>query len=1343
MKKVNIFSLHLCERQSKKYLFFLSMFISVTFLVYGFLFTKVHAEESVTKDYVVTSGSDVSSGNLVPFTDSELGRINASDDKTRLTSNPWPEGGAYDESKYLEFIFSPDIPNDVVIDNVVVNHEYRRSGALDGSKLEVWNGAEFTNFDISKGAINVDQSDSVDLTSYLNTPDKVNSIKIRFLAYRGEGADTTTGHDFVGITVVYHTPEVVIDPPIDPSEDPPVDPPAEVSYTEVGGLISEDTTWTKDKSPYLVTDSISVGSIATLTIDPGVVVKFNEGTSLTIEGILKAEGTEKNKICLTSYLDDYPCNDIKNEEEGTSAGQGDWDFVVIDNNKDKSTINYLIERYSSSGLILYDGSAINSDGFDTDKDIDAFSSDSSFSNLKAAQLSLYEASSLLIENSIILNEEYGSIVVEENSHLDLNNSKIYLNNIFYGVNIYDNSTASFDGVEIIGGDSSSTTAVAVYENSTLSFSNGSLKNIVDGFEIFNNSNLSFVNSSIDCSSDGFVTFDNSLLNISGGSISCTHDGILVFRDSLADIKNTKISGASDAGIITFGNSKPDAVKVSKSEIFENGYGFISRDNQVLINKNSIHDNFSGGVLTFPSELNPVPITLNFASNYWGDPSGPTHSSNPNGTGEEVSDYVNFLPFLKSDPLKQEGLSNIMFIPGFQASRMYKMVGDSELGTEFENKLWEPGALGDVSGMYMDESGNSIDRGVYTRDVVDEAHIFGLDTINFYKSFMSKLDGMVLDGEISAWKPIAYDWRQSQIDIVNRGIEKTNGDISYLEELTEDQVPYIIGELQKLVDSSNSGKVTIVTHSNGGLVAKALVSKLIEMKNSGKSDLIDKIDNLIEVAPPLVGTPKAIMGVLHGYNQGVFGNLLLGRKKARDFGLNIPGAYGLLPSNKYISSIENDQIFLDSSLDKLNNWRQKYGDSINTYAELKNFLIDADGMREKPDYDDLVNPTILNKKILDKAELLHDKIDNLVIPENIKVHQVIGWGLPTPYDISYKSKNECLLFSSFLCSKKKFVLSSDIDFSSGGDGTVVGGSAAYGEGEEYYLNLKEYNKDNKFDLNKDHVDMFEVPSLFYLIQNILKSDANLPEYITSVAPSPVEYTVLKMRSPVSMDVYDENDLHTGAEEEGIPNSLYMEFGDDKYLVVPKEGNYTLKLTGLSDGIFTFEQQQVSGDRVGGSVVFRDIPTTALLRGKADIRDGSLVESILIDKMGDETFEEIKPSNIQEEIEIKEVKKLQESSGSLPPLLALATSLQKEGINTNENVTGKIIDSNTEDNIKKTNKILQTREENKNENISQEENVLSASVGSTYASNPFRFKLQLVIVGVSVLLLLGLKFIFKVL
>jgi hypothetical protein len=65
--------------------------------------------------------------------------------------------------------------------------------------------------------------------------------------------------------------------------------------TEVNGLITSDTKWTKANSPYNLTSSITVASEVTLTIEPGTIVQLNE-YHLQINGTLIARGTSNDPI---------------------------------------------------------------------------------------------------------------------------------------------------------------------------------------------------------------------------------------------------------------------------------------------------------------------------------------------------------------------------------------------------------------------------------------------------------------------------------------------------------------------------------------------------------------------------------------------------------------------------------------------------------------------------------------------------------------------------------------------------------------------------------------------------------------------------------------------------------------------------------------------------------------------------------------------------------------------------------------------------------------------------------------------------------------------------------------
>jgi len=70
--------------------------------------------------------------------------------------------------------------------------------------------------------------------------------------------------------------------------------------TNVSGGIYANTTWTLAGSPYIVSDTVVIFGGITLTIQPGVVVKFNDSALIENRGNLYANGTATDSIIFTS-----------------------------------------------------------------------------------------------------------------------------------------------------------------------------------------------------------------------------------------------------------------------------------------------------------------------------------------------------------------------------------------------------------------------------------------------------------------------------------------------------------------------------------------------------------------------------------------------------------------------------------------------------------------------------------------------------------------------------------------------------------------------------------------------------------------------------------------------------------------------------------------------------------------------------------------------------------------------------------------------------------------------------------------------------------------------------------
>lgn len=568
-----------------------------------------------------------------------------------------------------------------------------------------------------------------------------------------------------------------------------------------------------------------------------------------------------------------------------------------------------------------------------------------------------------------------------------------------------------------------------------------------------------------------------------------------------------------------------------------------------------------------------------------------------------------------------GYSNVLFLPGLEASRLY--TEKSVLGLTYEDQLWEPNIKSDVKELYLNSDGTSKNPQIYTRDAISESNVIpGSLGQNIYKTFFSTLDSLAdpqlsEDKRMARWESYAYDWRQSVDDIVENGTPYKDGNKS------------LIATLEALVASSTTGKVTIVAHSNGGLIAKTLLAKLEAMKQTGVSKLIDHIDNLVLVASPQIGTATAIPAVLHGYDQRIAGGVLLNEEYARELGRNMPGAYGLLPSKEYIEHMSVLPIvFKDNTIPSgvTTSFVSTYGSTTDSYPEYKSFLLGQEG-RSDPAITATKLPIKLSSTLLNQAESIHQQIDAWVAPAHIRVIEVAGWGLDTVAAFEYYPKLTGCTGGSVGCSSP-YTLDAKPIFTVDGDGTVVEPSALYMGEEKYWVDLYKYNESTLI-FKKDHKNIIEVPEVINFIKSVLGSN-NFNYDLVFRDTKPVDISDrlrISIHSPVSIGGYDSFGNFTGKVcvetedfcyiKEDIPNSSYLEFGEGKYINVPEENIQKVILQGTGTGTFTYISEKVTSEGQTITSTFTDIPVTTQTQGEVIINTTTQVPELKLDVTGDGT------------------------------------------------------------------------------------------------------------------------------
>ena len=191
-----------------------------------------------------------------------------------------------------------------------------------------------------------------------------------------------------------------------PSLNPPV-PPAVImpTFTSVSGPITQNTTWITAGSPYVIDGLATVNSGVTLTIQPGVVVKFKPQTGgsqgiLTVNGTLNAQGTATNKIYFTSFKDDSVGGDTNGDGSTTAPATGDWESIEFSAGSSGNFSNVLI-AYGTNNNVWIRGALYNNGG------------------------NLSVSNSEISNNDIGIYQDYGSLNITSNKFYDNFNGGVF------------------------------------------------------------------------------------------------------------------------------------------------------------------------------------------------------------------------------------------------------------------------------------------------------------------------------------------------------------------------------------------------------------------------------------------------------------------------------------------------------------------------------------------------------------------------------------------------------------------------------------------------------------------------------------------------------------------------------------------------------------------------------------------------------------------------------------------------------------------------------------------------------------------------------------------------------
>ena len=124
--------------------------------------------------------------------------------------------------------------------------------------------------------------------------------------------------------------------------------------TNVTGIISSDTTWTKTNSPYTLTGPIRVNNGVTLTVEAGATVNLNN-YYIQVDGTLVARGSSNDKIHVTDGSISFTAvSNSWNEQTGSGSI---IEYSVLSNaSVSISNVSPKINRNSIYGVTINGGS---------------------------------------------------------------------------------------------------------------------------------------------------------------------------------------------------------------------------------------------------------------------------------------------------------------------------------------------------------------------------------------------------------------------------------------------------------------------------------------------------------------------------------------------------------------------------------------------------------------------------------------------------------------------------------------------------------------------------------------------------------------------------------------------------------------------------------------------------------------------------------------------------------------------------------------------------------------------------------------------------------------------------
>ncbi len=446
-----------------------------------------------------------------------------------------------------------------------------------------------------------------------------------------------------------------------------------------------------DNLPYYVQQNISLGEAVTLTIEPGVIIKFRSASDnnfdnvrISVEGAIRAEGSIDEPIIFTSELDDEIGGDTNNDGGNTAPGFGDWyGFLIQSTSEDRSRFSYCNFRHGgyyargsafAYGVIRSQGKSSpvieNCTFFETSKAIIAADEstpqilNNTFGRMGWLAVGIdLGADPTLVGNSIDARlsiaalgieskdyEEEGTYQLKKRSFAGIENAPYFFQNGLVFSEAINLVIQAGIVMKFYSPDNNANNITLINRGTLIAEGTQAEPIVFTSWrddEFGGDANYSSATSATNQDWMGLVMQGEGSNNSRLSHCQFRFGG---FRDAFPDIFGALRLEESSPTIekCTFEHNKKGLVTIEGSDIaidscdFKNNeIGLSKEGGRVVINRSNIVDNSVYGVENLTTE------DVDATSNWWGQASGPFHpEKNPSGQGNEVTDYVLFEPYLE-------------------------------------------------------------------------------------------------------------------------------------------------------------------------------------------------------------------------------------------------------------------------------------------------------------------------------------------------------------------------------------------------------------------------------------------------------------------------------------------------------------------------------------------------------------------------------------------------------------------------------------------------------------------------------------------------------------------------